>query len=777
MNLSRWVAIPALAACLVASSAQAQQAMPRVGYVSPAGGRQGTTFEVMVGGQYLDGVTRAFVSGDGVDAKVVDYFKPVMRGQFSSLRGKLQQLLQKKSAPPQPVARRGAQDGSQTSTNVVLKTAWTAADERSLADVRRKLGILLRGQLPVPAIGETVALEITMAPDAEPGKREVRLETPKGLTNPLAFWVGQLAEYSKEVTNINEEVIFDKQFKFQEDQKASTPTPPIAITLPATVNGQIMPGGLDRFQFTARKGQRLVVVANAREVIPYIPDAVPGWFQATLALFDANGKELAYADHYRFHPDPVLFVEIPDDGQYTVAIRDSIYRGREDFVYRVTIGELPFLTGIFPLGGPAGAPTTLALQGWNLPSATLTMDGRDKPPGIYRLTVNKDGRESNVAPFALDTLPECLEQEPNNQVDHAQRIALPAIVNGRIDPPGDADVFQFEGRAGGEIVAEVLARRLNSPLDSSLRLTDAAGKQLAFNDDLPDKGSGLSTHHADSQLRATLPKDGVYYLHLTDAQHKGGPEYAYRLRISAPRPDFDLRIVPSNINVRGNASVPLTVHALRKDGFAGEIALVLKDPPLGFELGGGSIPAGQDQAKVTLKIPPLPQEAPLSLSMEGRATIEGREVVHPAVPADDMMQAFEYRHLVPSRELKVDVAGRSATKPSVRVVGRTPVKIPSGGTIPLRVAVMPRFFVGKVRFELTESPDGLTIKSLAPSRDGADLVLECDAAKIKPGLKGTLAVAAFPEKPGDSGKTKSSAAPSRNPLATSAAIPFEIVPQ
>ena len=65
----------------------------------------------------------------------------------------------------------------------------------------------------------------------------------------------------------------------------------------------------------------------------------------------------------------------------------------------------------------------------------------------------------------------------------------------------------------------------------------------------------------------------------------------------------------------------------------------------------------------------------------------------------------------------------------------------------------------------------------APSRDGADLVLECDAAKIKPGLKGTLAVAAFPEKPGDSGKTKSSAAPSRNPLATSAAIPFEIVSQ
>ena len=86
MNLSRWVAIPALAACLAAaSSAQAQQNMPRVGYVSPAGGQKGTTFEVMVGGQYLNGVTHAFVSGDGVEAKVVDYFLPVQRGQFNNL--------------------------------------------------------------------------------------------------------------------------------------------------------------------------------------------------------------------------------------------------------------------------------------------------------------------------------------------------------------------------------------------------------------------------------------------------------------------------------------------------------------------------------------------------------------------------------------------------------------------------------------------------------------------------------------------------------------------
>jgi hypothetical protein len=177
---------------------------------------------------------------------------------------------------------------------------------------------------------------------------------------------------------------------------------------------------------------------------------------------------------------------------------------------------------------------------------------------------------------------------------------------------------------------------------------------LAFNDDHEDKGTGLNTHHADSWLSATLPANGAYYLYLGDAQHKGGPEYAYRLRISPPRPDFELRVVPSAINVRGVTSKPLTVYALRKDGFSGAIALALKNAPAGFAL-SGSVPANQDQASVTLSAPPAPLKDPLNLSLEGRATIEGREVIRPVVPAEDMMQAFAYRHLVPSQELKVIV--------------------------------------------------------------------------------------------------------------------------
>ena len=187
---------------------------------------------------------------------------------------------------------------------------------------------------------------------------------------------------------------------------------------------------------------------------------------------------------------------------------------------------------------------------------------------------------------------------------------LPMIINGRIGLPGEWDVFAFQGRAGETIVAEVLARRLGSPLDSAIRITDAAGKQLAYNDDFTDKTIGLMTHHADSWLMVKLPAAGTYYVHVCDIQRKAGPEYAYRLRIGPPRPDFDLRVTPSGIGIRAGETVALTAHAVRRDGFDGPISLSLKDAP-GFSLSGATIPPGEDHVRFTLSAPqPLPKSLP-----------------------------------------------------------------------------------------------------------------------------------------------------------------------
>lgn len=729
-----------------------------MGYVYPAGGKQGTTFQVVVGGQVLLGATNVYVSGGGVQAAVLEYIRPLTQKEFMDLKEKLKDLQEKRVAALKTNKKRAA---------APAKT-WTDADEKEFAEIKKKL---LNPPIKFgnPAIAETVTLRVTMAADAEPGPREIRLGTLQGLSNPLAFCVGQLPEFSQKPGKALQAT------KFNREPGASPARAEMRISLPAVVNGQIMPGAADRYRFNARKGQRLVLATAARQLIPYLPDAVPGWFQATLALYDAKGKELAYDDDFRFSPDPVLYYEIQADGDYAIEIKDSIYRGREDFVYRITIGELPFVTSVFPLGGPAGGTTSVELKGWNLPVTTLTVDDKNQSPGNHPLSVRKAEQVSNLVPFAVDTLPEFLEKEPNNQPASAQRVTLPVIVNGRIDKPGDTDVFSIEGRAGSEIVAEVFARRLNSPLDSVLRLTDAAGEQIAFNDDHEDKGSGLTTHHADSYLRAKFPTNGTYYLHLADTQRQGGPEFGYRLRLSAPQPDFELRVVPSSLTVRGAGAVPITVYALRKDGFTNAITLALKDAPRGFTLSGGVVPANQDQIRLTLSAP-FSQTEPTDLTLEGRATIQGRAVAHAAVPAEDMMQAFAYRHLVTAKELKVAVNNRWMPRTSIRLLGDSPVRIPAGGTVRVQVATPTKGFSDRVRLELSDPPDGITIKDVSPSRDGTEIVLESDAAKVKPGLRGNLIVNVFASRADAApNKPKAQMNAKRAPLGALPAMEFEVV--
>src|SRR5581483_1862122 len=196
-------------------------------------------------------------------------------------------------------------------------------------------------------------------------------------------------------------------------------------------------------------------------------------------------------------------------------------------------------------------------------------------------------------------------------------------------------------------------------------------------DDTDDKGDGLNTQHADSYVRATLPSSGTWYVILADAQHQGGPEYGYRLRLTQPRPDFELRVTPASLNVRG-PTVPLTVYALRKDGFSNDIAITLRDAPPGFTLSGARIPANEDHVRLTLSVISRGSLDPMDIRLQGRATIGGQEIVRPCVPAEDMMQAFAYHHLVPAHEMKLAVAGRWGPAALIKIATHDPVKIPIG---------------------------------------------------------------------------------------------------
>jgi hypothetical protein len=754
----------AMLALSLALPGRAQPNLPHVAYVYPAGGRLGTTFQAVVGGQFLGAVSNVYVNGHGIQARVLEYNRPMNFKEFNSLRDEIKALQEKRQ-----VTRRFP-----SGTNV-----WTSADQIRFEEIRARILKNPPNRQANPAMAETVLVQIALATNAEPGMHEIRLRSPAGLSNPLNFQIGRLPEFSEPPARAPNPDLARFLARLGAPPAIHAPGPEMRITLPATVNGQIMPGGVNRCRFLGRRGQQLVISVGARALIPYLADAVPGWFEATTTIYDARGNELAYGDRFLFRPDPVVHFTVPRDGEYRVEIHDSIYRGREDFVYRMSIGELPFPTGLFPLGGQSGATATVQLKGWNLPTNILTLDNTAREPCIYPVCVGQDMAYGRPLLFSVDSLPECREREPNDTADAAQPISPPLIINGRIDAPGDQDVFRIQGRAGERLVAEVQAHRLGSPLDSTLQLTDDSGKVLAFNDDFDDPACGLETHHADSRTTVTLPANGTCYVCVADAQQHGGPDYAYRLKISAPRPDFALRVVPSGLSVRAGMNAAFTVFALRQDGFTNAIELRLSDAPPGFALGGLRIPANQDKARFTLKAPSAWPGEPVALHLEGTAVVAGRLLARDAVPADEMMQAFAYRHLVPAAEWTVGAAGnprRGLARPFA-LLDPTPLNIPVGGTFRLRVAAPSGGPANRFNFQLDQPPAGIAMEQVPSESDVDVLVLHCDSTKASPGLAGNLIVSILVER--RAGPQSAARQENRRGMVvgTLPAIPFEVVGQ
>jgi len=743
-----------------------------IGYIYPAGGCQGAVFQITAGGQNLKGVDNVYFTGEGVSAKIVQYMKPLTNDQKRELQKRMNEIRKKligQKWPKQQFPGKGKEAGvpvkkrtESTSETVTLPDypLLRELDNMSLKDLKLVEEEYLRttkNQQGKGALAESVIIEVAIDPDAATGNREIRLGSPAGLTNHLRFQVGFLPEICEKEPNDPNETIAS------------------LIDIPATLNGQIKPGDVDRFRFKAKSGQNLVFEVQARSLIPYLADAVPGWFQPVLTLYDTKCNELIFADDYLFNPDPVLLYKVPKDDEYLLEIRDSIYRGRDDFVYRITSGEKPFITGMFPLGGRAGVPLSSSITGWNLKSNKLALDTRPGDNSIRQTLLRQDQWLSNQVFYAVNSLPECVETEPNDTVKKAQGIALPQIVNGRIAKPGDVDIFKFSGKAGDEVAIEVYARRLESPLDSLLRLTDKTGRMLEWNDDHEDKEEGLNTHHADSYLRSRLPEDGVYCIEISDTQNQGGEVYAYRLRIGRPQPDYALRMTPSTINMPAGSVVPINVYAFRKDGFIGDIELVLKDPPAGFKLSGGRVPSGRDHVRMTLAAPSKPLNQPVVLQMEGLARIGDQMLTRPVIPAQDQMQAFAYMHLVPSQELMVAVTKGKARLPGIELVGSGSIMIPVDGKVQVRYKTPSRSLLGDIKLELNEPPKGIALRGVSIKPGSLTFLLEADGKAVKPGLKDNLIVEAFTEKDKTRKDGTKTGEKQRVPLGMLPAIPCEIV--
>ena len=347
------VLVPALLACLLLSPSDcpaaakkkskkgAGAAGPTAVFMFPAGGQRGTTIEATVVGRELEGATAVYVSGSGVTATVI--------------------------AGEEPGAAAKPKAGPAGKKNKPGAAAPAPAGEgpRPWNDPQK-----------APHL---VRISIVIAPDAELGQRDLRLVTPAGISTRRRFMVDQLREQVAMEPNADKGAALRLE------------------SLPAAVNGQLYSGYVgpmgspDRgyWRFSAQAGQTLVCECQGQVLLPYIEMAVPGWLDACLTLYDADGKRLKYADDFRFKPDPVLFHKVEKNGEYLPLrhrVPQYLHQGVEMMYHIDASGPssaLLILLGILSCCRAATAGETAALSRGGEQTGALELSKHlDKTPAL-----------------------------------------------------------------------------------------------------------------------------------------------------------------------------------------------------------------------------------------------------------------------------------------------------------------------------------------------------------------------------------------------------------
>jgi hypothetical protein len=214
-------------------------------------------------------------------------------------------------------------------------------------------------------------------------------------------------------------------------------------------------------------------------------------------------------------------------------------------------GKPPVLKHVYPAGGQVGTTVQASVGGtfdpWPLEFWTSHADieivalekkgqvelrmGMSVPEGMYLVAARNTNGYSDVRWIQVGTLPEIVEDKPNETQVTAQEITqLPVVLNGRLETGGDVDHFRISLKKGESLSVRMTAYGLDAPVDAMLHLFDAQRVRKAFNHD---------AFNLDPWLVYTATDDGEYVLSVSgfknppaaDVNLMGSKETVYRLHL------------------------------------------------------------------------------------------------------------------------------------------------------------------------------------------------------------------------------------------------------
>ncbi|MEX2026432.1 MAG: PPC domain-containing protein [Pirellulaceae bacterium] len=432
------------------------------------------------------------------------------------------------------------------------------------------------------------------------------------------------------------------------------------VTLPATLCGCVEKAeDVDYWKFHAEAGQSLAFHVRAARLEDSIHD-LQNHCDPILTLKSPMGAVLASSDNF-FFADPVIAHKFEAAGDYLLEIRDVRYEGNQFWEYCIEASSRPVVETTFPLAVNRGQASSLELVGFQLPSPPTgaVTPLADLPLGVHSLALAIGSDLTDPVTLIVTDLPLMSEtSEENNTPDKAQAVTVPTGVNGRLETEADVDCYSFEAKKGERWSFEIVARRVQSSVDSYLRILNDKGQQQVVNDDLRQ---GKRNSSDSLQEFWAPPADGKYIVEVRDVHLRGGPQFPYLLKIERSEPYFELYSDSDKTQLSPGGSGVIFVRCERKNGFTGAVQLAINGLPHGVTASCGKIRADGQDGCIVLQ---SDHDAPLNVS---NVTITGT-ATHPLPDGTSMtLSAIN----VPCQEIYFPGGGRGHWQVNTHAVAVT----------------------------------------------------------------------------------------------------------
>lgn len=449
------------------------------------------------------------------------------------------------------------------------------------------------GEMKKPPAIQLALVDITIGSGARAGNHTLRMVGSRGLSDAIRFRV------------TGGPVFVERPASHQDPLHAQE------IALPARVSGRLAkPGELDYYAFEAREGQELsfeVLLAGNFEPRMALYHPIASWFsQARLvrALFEEERS----SDLLSVRPGATYKVTRP--GRYVLQIASLFGVGSPDSTYHLRIAsgrertefgtpvsgvwrERTFARRLDPDWIKALHSRSLGAGG-AMPAAAVGSANAGGPP--------PSGPSAEPPPVLPRTgdVSRSVEREPNGQIGQALEIRTPALVEGRIEKPGDVDHFRFHVEAGQRLAFEIETPEATPPhFNPRVAVIDGQGRQVVSN---VHRRVSLFNNNAEREVYLkevepkaihTFPAGGEYTLQIRDMTSRyGNSTFAYRVlvRLQVPHVGEVSSQGLDRLNlVRGKAR-KLMLTTLLEEGFRGDVAFAFEGLPRGVTVLAASQP-------------------------------------------------------------------------------------------------------------------------------------------------------------------------------------------